>query len=149
MNTEFTEETLFKIAEAAHNSSLWVRAAETVGKHFRSMHYLSSTVICDCVVLNIYFNKNITPFSADKIISTIRRNNKSLYTTVDSAFFPIEDNFDEYAKQVLADTYEQTKALNMRKTNYIVYVISLDLLNNCKIDKREIDVLAYGYSIYK
>ena len=146
MKTVIPEETLFKLTEASLNSAFRAQVAFTVTKRFRSMHYMSSALICDCVILNVLLNDSITPTSADEIITCIRRRNKSLYTTVDSAYFPIEDRFDEYAKSLLGDCFEQVKALNMRTTNYIVYVLSEEVSRNKNLDPQEIYRLAYDYA---
>ncbi|MDE5592825.1 MAG: hypothetical protein K2I75_02725 [Clostridiales bacterium] len=145
MKTKIDEDTIFKLAEASVTSGCRAQVANVVSKQFRSMHYLSSALICDCVTINLLLNDNITPTSADEIITCIRRRNKSFYTTVDSAYFPIEDRFEEYAKSVLGEKYDAVKALNMRTTNYVVYVVSTDLHDNYELYPQEIYYLAYSY----
>ncbi|MDE7406761.1 MAG: hypothetical protein K2M89_07815 [Clostridiales bacterium] len=145
MRTRIDEDTIFKLAEASVTSVCRAQVANIVSKQFRSMHYLSSMLICDCVTLNLLLNDKITPISADEIITCIRRRNKSFYTTVDSAYFPIEDRFEEYAKTVLGEKYDNVRALNMRTTNYIIYVISVDLSDNYELYPQEIYSLAYSY----
>lgn len=145
MRTRIDEDTIFKLAEASVTSSCRARIASAISKQFRSMHYLSSMLICDCVTLNLLLNDKITPTSADEIITCIRRRNKSFYTTVDSAYFPIEDRFEEYAKSILGENYDDIKALDMHTTNYIVYVISSDMFNNYDLHPQEIYYLAYSY----
>lgn len=146
MKTVIPEETLFKLAEASLNSAFRAHVAFTITQRFRSMHYMSSALICDCVVLNVLLNDCITPTSADKIITCMRRRNKSMYTTIDSAYFPIENRFDEYAKDLLGEKYEQVKALNLRTTNYIVYVLSEEISRNKTLDPNEVYRLAYDYA---
>ncbi|MDE7106955.1 MAG: hypothetical protein K2O39_01385 [Clostridiales bacterium] len=145
MKIRIDEDTIFKLAEASVTSGCRAQVASVVSKQFRSMHYLSSMLICDCVTLNILLNDEITPTSADEIITCIRRRNKSFYTTVDSAYFPIEDRFNEYAKGILGEKYDSVKALNMRATNYIIYVISADMSSNYELYPQEIYYLAYSY----
>ena len=145
MNTRIDEDTLFKLAEASVKSGCRAQIANIISRHFKSMQYLSSKLICDCVTLNLLLNDKITPDSADEIITCIRRRNRSFYTTVDSAYFPIEDKFDEYAKYVLAEKYNSVKSLNMRTTNYIIYVISIDAFDNYNVYMNEIYHLAYSY----
>lgn len=145
MRTKIDEDTIFILAEASATSGCRAQIANAVSKHFRSMHYLSSKLICDCVTLNLLLNDKITPTSADEIITCIRRRNKSFYTTVDSAYFPIEDRFEEYAKSILGEKYGDIKALNMRTTNYIIYVISIDMFDNYDLYPQEIYYLAYSY----
>ena len=145
MKTIIDEDTIFKLAEASVTSGCRAQVASVVSKQFRSMHYLSSILICDCVTLNLLLNDKITPTSADEIVMCIRRRNKSFYTTVDSAYFPIEDRFEEYAKNVLGANYNAIKALNMRTANYIIYVISTDLFDNYELYPQEIYYLAYSY----
>lgn len=146
MKTVISDETLFKLADASVKSSFRTVVAMAVSRHFRSMHYLSSKLICDCVVLNVLLNNEITPDSADEIITCFHRRNKSFYTTVESAFFSIEDTFDEYATTVLADNFDKSLKLNMRTTNYIVYVISKDIKEHCKCDPSEVYHSAYSYA---
>lgn len=142
-----TEDDIFRLAEASRKSTFRMFVDSAVCKHFKSTHYLSSILISDCICLNILLNNGVTPNSADEIITTIRRRNISFYTTVDSAFFPIEDTFDKYAKTVLGDDeYNQVKSLNMRTTNYIVFVISCDILNGHTTKPTEIYELAYSYN---
>lgn len=145
MRTRINEDTIFKLAEASVPSACRAQVASVVSKKFRSMHYLSSMLICDCVTLNLLLNDKIAPTSADEIITCIRRRNKSFYTTVDSAYFPIEDRFEEYAKNILGENYNDVKALDMRATNYIVYVISVDMSCNYELHPQEIYYLAYSY----
>lgn len=145
MKTIIDEDTIFKLAKASVASGCRAQVANVVSKQFRSMHYLSSMLICDCITLNLLLNDKITPTSANEIITCIRRRNKSFYTTVDSAYFPIEDRFEEYAKNILGEEYDAVKALNMRTTNYIIYVISTDLSNNYELYPQEIYSLAYSY----
>ena len=145
MNTKIGEDTLFKLAKASLLSECRAQVAYAISRHFKSIQYLSSKLICDCVTLNLLLNDKITPYSADEIITCIRRRNRSFYTTVDSAYFPIKDRFDEYALEILGEKYNETKALNMRTTNYIVYVLSVDLFNNFDIYPQEIYHLAYSY----
>ena len=146
MKTVIPEETIFKLAEASLNSAFRAQVAFTVTKRFRSMHYMSSALICDCVVLNVLLNDNITPTSADEIITCIRRRNKSMYTTIESAYFPIENRFEEYAKSLLGERYEQVKSMDLRTTNYIIYVLSEEISRNKNLDPQEIYRLAYSYS---
>ena len=145
MKTVIDEDIIFKLTDASVKSRCRAVVSSVVSMCFRSVHYLSSKLICDCVTLNLLLNDIVTPTSADEIITCIRRRNKSFYTTVDSAYFPIEDRFEEYAKQVLGQNYSNIKALNMRITNYIIYVISADLFNNYNINPQEIYYLAYSY----
>ncbi|MCM1367353.1 MAG: hypothetical protein NC184_00870 [Roseburia sp.] len=145
MNTAIPESEILRLIDAAQNSITYSVVAEYVGKHFRSAHYMSSRSVCDCIVANLILNDEITPTSADEIITCVRRTRRSLYTTVDSAFFPIKDSFDDYAKTVLLDEYDGISALGMRATNYIVYIISLDIFRRKIIDKSEILLRAYNY----
>ncbi|MBD5131708.1 MAG: hypothetical protein HDT28_03830 [Clostridiales bacterium] len=145
MRMRIPEEAIFRLADASRKSLFRSAVAQTVSKNFRSIHYLSSKLICDCVTLNLVLNDEITPKSADEIITCIRRRNISMYTTIDSAFFPIEDKFNEYAKSVLGDNYDEIRALDLRITNYIVYVISLDVKNNNNLDSKEVYLHAYSY----
>ncbi|MCH5155521.1 MAG: hypothetical protein J1F69_02855 [Clostridiales bacterium] len=145
MKTTIDENTIFRLAEASVKSSCRAQVASAVSQHFRSMHYLSSKLVCDCVTLNLLLNDKITPTSADEIIMCVRRRNRSFYTTVDSAYFPIEQSFEEYARSILGDDYKIIKALNMRTTNYIIYVISVDLSKNKQLKPQEIYYLAYTY----
>lgn len=146
MKDAFDQKDIDRIISAAKHSVFRACAAHTVSMHFRSMHYKTSDLICDCVVLNLVLNAQITPNSADGIITSVRRKNRALYTMTNSAFVPVEDAFEEYARSVLKDNYDEIKALNMRTANYIVYVMSLDLLGDPRLDKREIFTRAYDFA---
>lgn len=146
MKTTIPEEVIFRLADASKGTLLYTYAADAVARSFRSMHYVSSELVCNAVILNVTLNKEITPASADSIITILRRRTRSLYTTIDSAFFPIEDRFDEYAASVLGDEYQHIRSLNMRKTNYIVYVISRELVLTRRFDRRELFYKAYTYA---
>lgn len=145
MSGEFSEEALFKLTELSKSCALYAFVADAVTKHFKSMHYLSSTLVCDCVLANLAFNEQITPDSANKIITCFRHKHRSLYTTIADAFSPVEDKFNDYAKSVLTDKYDEIRALGMPVANYVVYVISLDIKQNRVFDRREPFVHAFGY----
>lgn len=145
MKTVIPESEIIKLVKSAENSIMRSLVAEYVSKHFRSVHYLSSNTVCDCIVVNLVLNDVITPYSADEIIMCMRRKNRSLYTTVESAYFPIKDDFNMYAKEVLTDKYDDICTLGMRAVNYIVYVISLDIFNRGITDKNEILLRTYSY----
>lgn len=146
MKTVISEEDLTRLANASINSIFRTKVANYVCSHFRSMHYKSSKLICDCVVLNLVLNDVITPTSANEILLCMHRKNKAIYTTVESAYFPIEDDFIEYAKSVLGEDYSAVRALNMRTTHFIVYVISLDASKRTDLNRDEIYMNAYTYA---
>ncbi len=145
MKTVIPEETVLRLAKASVNTCFRTKVAAAVTARFKSMHYMSSKLICDCTVLNILLNDKVTTTSADEIITCIRRSNRSLYTTVESAFFPIRDKFEMYARSVLGQRYERVSKSDMRITNYIVYVLSADLTSKFEFDKDEIYYNAYTY----
>ena len=147
MKNTVPDEVLQKIALAARSSTLYAYVADTVSRRFRSVHNMSSVLVSDCVLLNLVLNKDITPTSADKIITSVRRTSRSLYTTVDSAYFPIEDRFTEYAEQILGSDYEKYK--DMRTTNFIVFVMSLDISRTHKINRNEVLTLALDFDELK
>lgn len=147
MKTIIPDEILHKIARAARSGTVYACVADTVSRRFRSVHNMSSILVCDCILLNLVLNKKITPNSADGIITSVRRENKSLYTTVDSAYFPVEDRFTDYAKDILGDDYEKCK--NMRTTNFLVYVMSLDIERTHEINRKEALLLALDYDELK
>lgn len=147
MKTIVPDNILHKIAIAARSSTLYACVADTVSRRFRSVHNMSSVLVCDCILLNIVLNKKITPTSADGIITSVRRENKSLYTTVDSAYFPIEDRFIAYAKDILGEEYEKCK--DMRITNFLVYVMSLEIEKTHEINRKEALLLALDYDELK
>lgn len=147
MKTIVPDSMLRKIALAARSSTAYACVANTVSRRFRSVHNMSSMLVCDCILLNLVLNKEITPTSADAIITSVRRENRSLYTTVDSAYFPVEDRFIEYAKTILGEDYDKYK--NMRTTNFIVYVMSLDIERTHKINRQEAILLALDYDELK
>lgn len=141
-----SDDMLYRLADAARKTYFGSRVTQVVSRHFKSMHYLSSYLIRDCVAMNILLNdRKITPTSASKIITAFRRRNISLYTTVNSAFFPIEDIFEDYAREILADKYDETKKLDMRTTDYAVYVLSLDLCRDPDLYPEEIYKAAFTF----
>lgn len=145
MKTVIDENTIFRLADASAKSVCRAYVESVVSRNFKSIQYLSSKLICDCVTLNLLLNDSITSTSADEIITCIRRRNRSFYTTVDSAYYPIEDRFKEYAEQILGKSYADIKSLNMRNVNYIVFVLSTDLFKNYELYPQEIYHLAYSY----
>ncbi|MCH5351174.1 MAG: hypothetical protein J1F39_04315 [Clostridiales bacterium] len=146
MKNRVSETDMNRILDASYDTVLRTLAAETVGIRFKSVHYLSSKRVVDAVVLNIVLNDTITPSSADEIIRTLRRNEKSLYTTVESAYLSVIDKFDLYAQSVLEEKFEDIKKLNIRPVNYIVYVISSDLKRDKRVNGREVINRAYTYA---
>ena len=58
----------------------------------------------------------------------------------------IDDRFAEYAKTVLGNDYDATLSLDLRNTEFIVYVISRDVANRCAINKNEIIYATLGYA---
>ena len=146
MKNVVSEDDMNRIIDASFDTMLRTLVAEAVGIRFKSVHYLSSRRIVDAVVLNLALNDKITPSSADEIITTLRRSDKSLYSTVESAFLPIKDKFDMYAQTVLGDNYIEIEKMYMRAINYIVYVISLDLSRDKRINGREVITRAYTYA---
>ncbi len=145
MRSNIPDSLLYKLADGSKNTCFRAQVDRAVSIRFRSVHYLSSISVADCITLNLLLNDKITPYSADTVIASMRRKNRSFYTTTDSAFRAISDRFDEYAKQILGDDRESVLALGMRSVNYIVYVISLDLSANAKLNKNEILYTALDY----
>lgn len=144
MKTVIPYSVMERLINASRGSLFRTAVAQKIAEHFKSAHYLSSKLICDCVILNILLNDNITPTSADEIITTLRRENKSLYTTVNSAFMPVEDSFNEYAKTVLNEQYDEIREMNLRNANYMVYVFSVDM-SRTNVNRDEIIFRAYTY----
>ena len=87
----------------------------------------------------------ITPHSADGILQCLHRANRAFYSSVDNAYFPIEDKFIEYAKSVLGEDYDKVRALDLRTTCFIAYVLSLDFSRRKGLDREEILRKAYSY----
>lgn len=146
MQNTVSESDMRKILDASYNTVLRTLVAEAVGIRFKSVHYMSSRRITDAVVLNLVLNDKITPSSADEIIATLRRAERSLHTTVDSAYSAVQDKFEEYAKTVLGDEYGKTLSLGMRSAHFIVYVISTDLKRDTRINGHEVITKAYSYA---
>ena len=144
--THLPDEIIYKIVDGAVRTPLYNSIARTVSERFRSIHYMSSILVAQCVLLNLLFNKEITPHSADRAIATMRRRTKSLYSTIDSSYKWIDDRFAEYAKTVLGNDYDATLSLALRNTEFIVYVISRDVANRCAINKNEIIYATLGYA---
>lgn len=146
MITKISEEKLYEYLENSKSSILYAYAADVVSRNFRSVHYTTSMIVCDCVLLNVALNEQITPYSADEIIMCIRRRNKAFYTSVDQMLYPIETRFDEYAKTVLGDEYDKVKAMYLRNANFVVYVLSLDLSRNKNCNRRELFLHSTNYT---
>ena len=144
MKNKVSEADMKRLIDASTGSKFRLQITRCVAERFKSAHYLSSRLIIDCVILNLVLNDKISPDSADEIITTVRRNNKSFYTTVESAFFPIENEFNDYAKDVLGDEFVKIKASMPRPTNFIVDVISLDMSRK-NINKKEFILQTYSY----
>lgn len=143
---EVTKDDVTRILSASTESGYRTVVSVTVARRFRSMHYTSSKHICDCVVLNLVFNREITPTSADKFISMLRHDQRALYTNINSAYSSISEEFDEYAKEILKERFDEIKSLKMRPANYIVYIISLELKDNPLLNRAELIKKAYTYS---
>lgn len=116
-----------------------------VAMHFRSVHYVASEMVCDCIMLNLLLNRKITPTSADEIITNVHRNNKAMYSLVEKSFAPVEDRFFEYARKVLGDKYDEVQALNLNVVKFIVYVISLDMSRRDDLKPEEVFTYSYTY----
>ncbi len=144
MKNKISEEDMAKLLKASIGSKIRLQVSQCISEHFKSAHYLSSRLLCDCVLLNLVLNDEITPSSADEIISTVHRNNKAFFSTVDSAYYPIECAFTEYAKSILGDGFGSIYDISPRITNFIVYVFSLDLSRK-NLDKKELILRAYSY----
>ena len=91
------------------------------------------------------FTENIEPSSVDKFVTCVYRRTRSMYVTVNSAYIPVEDRFIEYAKSVLHD-YESVRALGLRPTNFIVYVIAYELSKNSDINRMELFYKTYKFN---
>ena len=146
MSYSVTMQDIDRILDASYDTVLRTLTAEKVGINFKSVHYMSSRRIIDAVVLNLVLHDKISPTSADDIIKSLRKLDKSLYTTVDSAFASVKENFDAYAKNILGEQFETIEKLNLRAINYIVFVISLDLYNSKRVSGREVINKAYSYA---
>lgn len=149
MSIELPDNAIVKLATNSSRSLMYAQVAYAVAVHFRSVHYIASKLICGALIANLLLNDEILPHSADKIITCMRRENKSLYTTVDNCYFAVEERFDSYAREVLASDYDNIKALDLRNTNYIVYVLSLDLKRNLEFEKSEVFYSAFTYDEIK
>lgn len=157
MSLVLPDEAVIKLINGCIGSELYAQAAYIVAAHFRSMHYMSSRLICACTVANLILNDDISPRSADRIVTCARRDNKSLYTTVDNAYKFVETEFCEYAECVLGKAeYSAIKELKLRNANFLVYVLSCDIKRNIKFDKSATlysafsydDIEKYGLSVY-
>lgn len=142
MNTVISPIDIDKLIRASKNSAMRTVVADVVSRNFRSTHLLASELICDAVVLNLILNDTISPHSADEIILCIKREYKSFYTTVDSAYRLVEQKFIEYAKRTLGDKCDNAIAECPRNVNFIVYVLSTDL-SRAELKPDEIYMRAY------
>lgn len=140
-----SDEDIYKIIDNSENTLFRTVVNNAVMKHFRSEHLLSSKLIADSIVATLAFTENVEPTSVDKFVTCVYRRTRSMYVTVNSAYIPVEDRFIEYAKSVLPD-YEAVYALDMRPTNFIVYVIAYDLSKNSNINRMELFYKTYKFS---
>ena len=68
-----SDDMLLRLTEAARKTYFGARVMQVVSRNFKSVHYLSSNLICDCVAMNILLNDGkVTPTSSDKIITAVR-----------------------------------------------------------------------------
>lgn len=145
MSIDLPDNAIVKLATNSSRSIMYAHVAYAVAVHFRSAQYDSSKLICGAVIANLLLNDDILPHSADHIITCIRREQRSLYTTIDNGYSAVVDKFDKYAREVLANDYDDIKALDLRNANYIVYVLSLDLKRNLEFEKSEVFYSAFTY----
>lgn len=149
MSIDLPDDAIAKLATNSSRSVMYAQVAHAVAVHFRSAHYLSSRLVCGAVLANLVLNEEILPHSADRIITCMRRENKSLYTTIDNGYSAVCDKFDDYARDVLANDYDDIKSLDLRNANFIVYVLSLDLKRNLEYEKSEVFYSAFTYDEIK
>ncbi len=145
MSENYTDEDIARIAEASKETVLRTVVYQKVAQNFKSSHYVSSKILCDCIVLNIILNRTVTPSSSDKIITSVKRIHASLFSSINSAYKTVEDKFDVYARCVLADDYNKIISLKLNTVSFLVYVISFDIIKNCKINRGEVLHRAYTY----
>lgn len=145
MNKTISDETLEKLNKAAYSTKFRTFVQSIVSKRYKSVNYLSSDTVCNAVTLNLLLNSEITPHSADPIISHFAKSHKSIYSTVSSAFYPIEERFEQYAKEILGDEYQSVKQMNLSIIEYVVYVISLEVESTSPFSPKEIYFTAYSY----
>ena len=138
-------EAISNIIDNSENTLFRAIVNNAVMKRFRSEHLLSSKLISDSIVATLAFTENIEPSSVDKFVTCVYRRTRSMYVTVNSAYIPVEDRFIEYAKSVLHD-YESVRALGLRPTNFIVYVIAYDLSKNSDINRMELFYKTYKFN---
>ncbi len=142
MNTVISQSDMEMLVKGSKNSVFRTVVADAVSRNFRSMHLLASELICDAVVLNLVLNDTVTPHSADEIVVCLKREHKSFYTTVDSAYRSVDCRFEEYAKTILGENYDIDRAECVRTVNFIVYVLSKDLSRE-KLNRDEVYIRAY------
>ncbi len=146
MKRSISPDEIENFIDSTYGTALRIIVSQTVGRHFKSVHYKSSKLICDCVCLNLLFNRNrITPKSADKIITSIRKTDKAFYSNVENVYKTMGDEFGDYAKTVLKSDYSAVISLDMRIPNFIVYVISRDVSDNFVINYDEVFMKAFSY----
>lgn len=145
MKNNVSDEDINKIITGSVGSVFRTTVEAVVGMRFRSVHYKSCKLLCDCIVANLVLNSDITPHSADGILLCLHKANRAFYSSVENSYFPIEDKFIDYAKFVLGDDYDKIVALDLRTSSFIVYVLSLDLSRQKGLRKEEILRRAYSY----
>ena len=144
MKTIIPESDIMRIINASTDSTLRTAVNGIISRNFRSPHYVACKLICDGVVANLMLNEEITPHSADDIILCIFRNQRSFHVTVDNAYSSVEERFLDYARSVLGDDFDEIRNLKLRNTDFIIYVISLDMSRKT-FNRDEIYLRAYSY----
>ncbi len=143
MKSPITYEEMQKLLDASVGSIMRNIADEYISKHYYSCRYKSSRMLCDCIVLNLLLFDEITTESTQSIITMYARHDKTIYTSVKTAFSAIKRDFIEYAKTVVALTGEIEY---MPPANLIVYVISRDMsANERRLNRDEIYKRAYSF----
>lgn len=149
MRSQISDEILLKLIDASTGTVFRSCVEQAVSIFFHSVQYKTSKLLADCITLNLLLNDEIAETSADEIVRCVKRANKSFYTSVESAFKSIEDKFIAHAKTVIND-YGGLMKKNLRTVNLLVYVISLYVAKNYRLNRDEIFTRAYSYDeLYK
>ncbi len=148
MSMDFTEENIKMLLTAAPKSVFGRIAAEKIGVRFRSMHYKSSKLVFNGVILTLTLFKEQSIEATDKVVAYLHRSASGIYVNISSAYLGVKQDFDEYARTVIGSECDLLSRDAMRHAKYVIYVLACDLKNDFDTNKDELFRRAFSYSDY-
>ena len=132
-----------RIIDGSRDSDYRIYIDSAVSAHFRNIRVMTSKTVADCVMLNTLLNDESDESSADEIIRYAARENRALYTSVESIFRSIDDKFDEYARTVVEKLDRERSASGI--TRFVIYVLSVDCARNNPARRADLFRHIFGY----